>query len=241
MKSKAIGRLGLIIAAGLCACLWGPLQPLSAAAAPAAAQDGATQQSAPAATKKSTRPSSRRVNKKSAPTKAAKPIAEKALDKDGPASAVASSDAKPAGAAQTGALVGDGPPSAALPPSVANANAQFPTIAGAAGETPGPAAAQPTTAPDGSTDSQVVPPDEVNELDRAAADAPPAVMAATIPASTATTPAATSSDPATVGTAQMSSATSNDGAWDKASLIGKIFIAAGGLLTLASAARMFMA
>jgi hypothetical protein len=29
--------------------------------------------------------------------------------------------------------------------------------------------------------------------------------------------------------------------WDQASLIGKIFIAFGGLLTAASAARMFMA
>ena len=29
--------------------------------------------------------------------------------------------------------------------------------------------------------------------------------------------------------------------WDQTSLIGKIFIAFGGLLTLASAARMFMA
>jgi hypothetical protein len=37
------------------------------------------------------------------------------------------------------------------------------------------------------------------------------------------------------------SATNEDGAgWDKASIVGKIFIAAGTLLTLGSAARMFM-
>jgi hypothetical protein len=30
-------------------------------------------------------------------------------------------------------------------------------------------------------------------------------------------------------------------AWDQTSLIGKVFIAFGGLLTMASAARMFMA
>jgi len=37
------------------------------------------------------------------------------------------------------------------------------------------------------------------------------------------------------------SASSEDGAgWDKASIVGKIFIAAGTLLTLGSAARMFM-
>ena len=36
-------------------------------------------------------------------------------------------------------------------------------------------------------------------------------------------------------------ATSDEGAgWDKASIVGKIFIAAGTLLTLGSAARMFM-
>ena len=33
----------------------------------------------------------------------------------------------------------------------------------------------------------------------------------------------------------------DDSAWSQTSLIGKIFIAFGGLLTLASAARMFMA
>jgi hypothetical protein len=37
-------------------------------------------------------------------------------------------------------------------------------------------------------------------------------------------------------------ASSNESStWDQTSLIGKIFIAFGGLLTLASAARMFMA
>ena len=37
-------------------------------------------------------------------------------------------------------------------------------------------------------------------------------------------------------------AAANDGStWDETSLIGKIFIAFGALLTMASAARMFMA
>jgi len=41
---------------------------------------------------------------------------------------------------------------------------------------------------------------------------------------------------------QTASAASNDDSsgWDKASIIGKIFIACGTLLTLGSAARMFM-
>jgi hypothetical protein len=36
-------------------------------------------------------------------------------------------------------------------------------------------------------------------------------------------------------------ARNSDSSWDQASLIGKVFIAFGGLLTFASAARMFMA
>jgi hypothetical protein len=51
-------------------------------------------------------------------------------------------------------------------------------------------------------------------------------------------------DPVTAPTdpsATRVSATSDEGGgWDKASIIGKIFIAAGTLLTLGSAARMFM-
>jgi hypothetical protein len=39
---------------------------------------------------------------------------------------------------------------------------------------------------------------------------------------------------------QVSASTEDGGGWDKASIVGKIFIAAGTLLTLGSAARMFM-
>jgi hypothetical protein len=40
---------------------------------------------------------------------------------------------------------------------------------------------------------------------------------------------------------QAAAVSNDDSAWSQTSLIGKIFIAFGGLLTLASAARMFMA
>jgi len=52
-------------------------------------------------------------------------------------------------------------------------------------------------------------------------------------------PAEAASDPAST---QQVTAVSNDDSsgWDKASIIGKIFIACGTLLTLGSAARMFM-
>ena len=43
------------------------------------------------------------------------------------------------------------------------------------------------------------------------------------------------------GTATAAVVSTDDSAWGQTSLIGKIFIAFGGLLTLASAARMFMA
>jgi hypothetical protein len=39
---------------------------------------------------------------------------------------------------------------------------------------------------------------------------------------------------------QVTATSEGGGGWDKASLVGKIFIAAGTLLTLGSAARMFM-
>ncbi|MBI5130475.1 MAG: hypothetical protein HZA66_13615 [Rhodopseudomonas palustris] len=224
MNCKAIGRSAWIIVAGLCVWLWGPLQPTPAAAAPAAAQDSA----APVVKKRTARHHTRQVKKKAAPSKAAKPTAEKAKDESKLDSAAAPAEPNPDGAPQSLAPTAMATPSAALPASVANANAQIP----AEGATPG-ASKAPEASP--TADAQVIPPDEINELDRAAVDTPPAVMAGAAPA------AATVPGPTTVGAAQVSSATSNDGAWDKASLIGKIFIAAGGLLTLASAARMFMA
>jgi hypothetical protein len=79
-------------------------------------------------------------------------------------------------------------------------------------------------------ESQVVAPDQLNDVDRALheanAPAAPIAMAAAEP------PAA----PVMAG-----SAASSDSTWDKTSLIGKIFIGFGALLTMASAARMFMA
>ena len=83
------------------------------------------------------------------------------------------------------------------------------------------AAAEP--APSG---VQVTTSDQLNDMDRDAA-----------------APAATP-EPATVALAQIAppaAAASEDSAWGNASLIGKIFIAFGVMLTLASAARMIIA
>jgi hypothetical protein len=52
--------------------------------------------------------------------------------------------------------------------------------------------------------------------------------------------AAGSAEMADANAAQVATASDQGSGWDKASIVGKIFIAAGTLLTLGSAARMFM-
>lgn len=129
----------------------------------------------------------------------------------------------------------------ALPPEIANAHAEMPAPAGGKTDTktetpPAAVANQPAPSPFDApqvaqqaapaSEPGIVASDQLNDMDRAATEAPAASMPA---------PAAQNT------VAQVKSASADDGAWDKASLIGKIFIAVGGLLTLASAARMFMA
>ena len=109
----------------------------------------------------------------------------------------------------------DVPASSQMPPEVANANAQL-------------AAADSPAAP--GAENQVVAPDQLNDLDRALQqDNPPAQKAVV---------AATDAQPRP---APMMASSQPNSAWDQSSLIGKIFIGVGTLLTLASAARMFMA
>jgi hypothetical protein len=75
-----------------------------------------------------------------------------------------------------------------------------------------------------SAEAPVVPPDALNDVDRTLpASDPPAPTMAT---AAADAPAVESHD--------------DSSSSDRTSLIGKIFMACGGLLTLASAARMFM-
>jgi len=82
----------------------------------------------------------------------------------------------------------------------------------------------------GAGESQIVAPDQPNDLDQAVQQDNPPAQKAVIAATTA------QPRPAPVmASSQQSSA------WDQSSLIGKIFIGVGTLLTLASAARMFMA
>ncbi len=144
-------------------------------------------------------------------------------------------------AAEAALAANDGDNPTEIPPSVANANAQL-----ASADTPSGAAAKAMTArasnivqnpPDNAADaqptaeSQVVAADQLNDLDRALQETKP--PARSIKLASAETPAA----PA----APVVASSNESSTWDQTSLIGKIFIAFGGLLTLASAARMFMA
>ncbi|MDP1882553.1 MAG: hypothetical protein Q8K88_06680, partial [Bradyrhizobium sp.] len=80
-------------------------------------------------------------------------------------------------------------------------------------------------------ETEVLAPDQLNDLDRALQQAKPAAPTLTL-ASVEASPG-----PA----APIVASSKEDSAWDQTSLIGKIFIAFGALLTMASAARMFMA
>jgi hypothetical protein len=120
--------------------------------------------------------------------------------------------------------------SADLPPSVANANAQLAAADSANGN---PVASDRTL---NSPQAVFGPPPvigttaapaQLSDADRAAATAAPPPVAVA---------AADSAPIATVGTAATSSDSST---WDKTSLIGKIFVGCGALLTMASALRMF--
>lgn len=222
MTVKASGRSALIIAAGIWVCFGGPLHAApnadtdtSAVSKPAAKATGA-----PIVLKKYTKS---RYSKKYPQPKSAKAALKSATDKK---------------AAEADLAANDGDNSTEIPPSVANANAQL-----ASTDTPTGAAAKAMTArasnivqnpPDNAADaqpaaeSQVVAADQLNDLDRALQETkPPARVIRLASAEMSAAPAVASSN--------------DSSTWDQTSLIGKIFIAFGGLLTLASAARMFMA
>jgi hypothetical protein len=206
------GRSALILAAGLWLCVAGPMHATESDARPA---DSSAK--ADAATDKPIA-----LNKFAKPRKAAK--ANKP-DKAAKAAATTSSDAK-------------NDSTEPMPHAVANANAQLPADAPA--ETPqsvsakadsvlkGIGGAPDFTEPAADPGAQMVAADQLNELDRAItddkADDKPALTLAS----------ATIDAPVVVSQ-------SNSTTLEQTSLIGKIFIAFGGLLTLASAARMFIA
>lgn len=230
MTIKASGRSALILAAGLFLSIAGPMNITQSHAQDAdgtTAPDGTKAEetvapSKPIALTKFTKPHHARVAAKA--QKSAKVAAKAAVAKDA-AEPAKDADATPATDAFANAhaqLSVDAP--AETPQSVsAKADNVF---KGMGGIPDANAAAQPAASADvqPAATADVVAPDQLNELDRAASDGKPAL---TLASATLDAPVVVSND--------------DSSTLDKTSLIGKIFIACGGLLTLASAARMFIA
>lgn len=217
---NASARAALIVLAGLFLLFGGIAQaaPNSAASNKA---DSADQQ---ADTAKHRRQDSRRTSSSK--------TTQKSDDKADKKGAAARADEARNGN-KTGSEV---PVSSQMPPEVANANAQLatdtPTAAAAtamtnrANDNVQAAADNTNVAP---AESQVVAPDQLNDIDRALQQETPGQKAVI---------AATEAQPRP---APVMASSHQSSAWDQSSLIGKIFIGVGTLLTLASAARMFMA
>lgn len=221
MKIKASGRSALIIAAGLLAkgllvCLAAPLPAMAAGSdtVTASKSDSAT-------TGKSTRQSSRHW-KRTAQRKSSKAAAT-------PADTKKAADA-------------DGITPSAIPASVANANAEL-TSADASADGASAMSAKANTmllaAADKPADAQATPStdvvasDQLNDVDRALQQGAPSTQASP--------PAAPPVAVAPAKAAPVLASSSDSSTWDQTSLIGKVFIGFGALLTMASAARMFMA
>ena len=225
MIIKASGRSALILATGLFVCFAGPTQAAPDDDTATASSTSQKAAGAPIALNKYTKP---RHSKKVAQRQSSK-VALKSS------------------AAQKATFVADdaGKGSTEIPPAIANANAQLASAevapAGSAMAMSAKANTMLLAAADRQADTQpaaeaeVVAPDQPNDLDRALQQAKPE----TKPAAPTMTLASVET-PATPA-APVTTASKEDSTWDQTSLIGKIFIAFGALLTMASAARMFMA
>jgi hypothetical protein len=227
MTIKANGRSALILAAGLLVGFAG-----SSLAAPddtdnsAASAKSENAVGAPIALNKFTKHSSHQgksyAHNKSGKT-AQKPAADQKAD-----DAAASADSDNSSA------------SAAMPPSVANANASLASADTATASNAKAMSARANDIVQGAPDNgqpaaetQIVAADQLNDVDRA--------LQAPAPATASAEPPAAAQPPAAPPAAPVMASSSESSTWDQTSLIGKIFIGFGALLTMASAARMFMA
>ena len=234
MNIKASGRSALIIAAGFWVCVSGPLQAAEDAEGGVMASKTETAAGPPVALNKFTK-KSRHWKHVSSHRKSVK-VASRA-------STETAKQLEKKKAVEADAVLKDDDSPATLPPSVANANAQLAaadlpadtnsvstkasnmlrTMAAKQGDSAD--AQAPAPAPN----TELVAADQLNDVDRALSETKSEEKPALPPT-------------VTMAMAQAPAAVSNDdSAWGQTSLIGKIFIAFGGLLTLASAARMFMA
>ena len=215
MMIKASGRSALILATGLFVCFAGPSPTMAASADSTATILKSDSATAGKPVKLSARHWKRTASRKSGN------VASK------------SDETRKADVADTGS---DTP--AAIPASVANANAQL-TPADSANAMSAKASTMLVAATDKPAEAQpatdtVVSSDQLNDVDRALQQTPSTPQQ---PPSTQTVAMAS----AKAAPAAPALASGDSSTWDQTSLIGKIFIAFGALLTMASAARMFMA
>jgi hypothetical protein len=214
MTIKANGRWVSIIAAGIWICISGPLLAApggESASAQAARAEATAAGGKPVALRKYAKHSGRHWKRHASARKHRK-TAGYSRHKE-----IASVDM---------ATAGEWAAAPALPENIANANAELLSA---------------NTPPD-AADARLVSADQLNDVDRTLSENTASTPTETskpaplLTMATANAPVATST-PTTASAA----VSSEDTAWSKSSIIGKIFIAFGGLLTLASAARMFMA
>jgi hypothetical protein len=220
MNMTASGRSALIIAVGLWMCFAGPTR---ATESDARASDSTAKTEGAAGDPVVLDKFAKHGSKKHASTEsrkssqaASKPSSsKKATDADAAQDSAAPSNMPPA-VANARAQAGDSPADNAVKTMSAQAENVLRTAK--QGE---PANAQADAS---AADTELVSADQLNEVDRSLSDDKAA--APTLTMAVAQAPTAASND---------------DSTWNQTSLIGKIFIAFGGLLTFASAARMFMA
>jgi hypothetical protein len=213
MNIRASGRSALIITAGFCLCFAGPMRATESDARTTDSTAKTESASAPIVLTKQHSKKQATAHSRNT-SKAAKSSDSKKTDD----AAATPSDTAPAN----------------IPPSVANANAQLQSGDTAAADTARNMSAQadtvlknaqqgPAPADVAAATTELVSADQLNEVDRSLSDdrPPPTLAMAVSPTASRVSDA--------------------DSTWGQTSLIGKVFIAFGGLLTLASAARMFMA
>ena len=210
MTTKPSGRSALILISGLFVCLAGPSPAATGAENAATGSKSETASALPQHAKHVSRHRKSYAHRKPIEVAPESSIANNAVAAD------------------------DSDKSSAIPPSVADANAQM-----ASADTPaGSAMAMSVRANDIlanlanvqlATETQVVAADQLNEVDRALQESSPAAAAMA------------SADAPVAAAAPVMAGNGANSAWDETSLIGKIFIGFGALLTMASAVRMFMA
>jgi hypothetical protein len=237
MMIKASGRSALMVVTGLFVCLAGVSYTTAATEAASSTSESVT---ATKSVKHGSRHWKRYAHRKYVRTAQKSSITKKAEEKE-------VADAS-----------GEVPVS--LPPQVANANARIDTqldepsgaakamteranaiLLAQADNRPElkpenkPAEAQAAFPAPAPAESQAAAPDQLNDSDRTLQEPKSSVQAA--PSQTV----AMAATAVKAGTGTPAAASSDTSTWDQTSLIGKIFIAFGALLTIASAARMFMA